>query len=1213
MEKLYEAEFINKIIGELSARVVNPSQKLHVADNPIGIESCRQEINRLLDVEENVVRMVGIWGTGGIGKTTIAKDVYNSIRHKFEGSCFLEVVGTNSSPYQSLAKLQETLLFDILGDSNLKVSSDAIGVSFIKERMRQKKVLLILDDVSESNQLKKLAPSSDCFGAGSRIIITTRDQHSLTAHGVGLIYEVKVLDDHRALELFSWHAFKCNEPPGEFSESALRAVDYAKGLPLALIVLGSHLIGRSKDQWEATLDSCSGFSQIRDILKISYSALGEDYLKELFLDIACFFKGAKVNQVTPILQACGRNPKIGMQLLEEKALIRIDEDKIWMHDLIEEMGKDIVIQEGEPGKRSRLWNFDDINHVLTNNTGTDKIKGIQIAWERVAWEWEREPDEICLNATSFSVLKNLVYFSDRMGVVLGYSGNIDYLSNKLRWLDWHGCPLQSFPSNFHPKELVWLNIDSAIITRLWEGRKIFPNLTSMILTGCRSLLELPDLTGIPYLKELTLEGCTSLVELGCPLQLFPSNFHPKELVLLQIYRSSITRLWKGRKICPNLTSMILAECESLLELPDFTGIPNLKELTLNRCKSLVEVHDSVGSLHRLETLNTSGCSKLVKLPREISLKSVQTINLSHCRRLKEFPKIIGKMDSLRTLNLLDSGIKELHPSIGNLIGLKVLLFWSCKNLTTLPCSIDRLQNLENLDLCGCSKLATFLEINRKMDSLRKLRLAFSGIKELHPSIGNLIGLKDLDLSYCKNLTTLPCSIDRWQNLETLDLKECTKLATSPEINRKMDSLRYLNLSCSGIKELHPSIGNLIGLKHLSLRGCKKLTTLPCSIYGLQNLETLDLSQCSKLVTFPTNTKSLHEDNGDGSLWLPKLKVLRMEGCNSYFLTTLDCLETLTELDLSSNSFVSLPACISKFVNLEKLDLSCCERLREIPELPPNLLEVDVSDCESLEKFWKLSKVLEGKELLGIKVIILLNCNRLCDNLGYNMDKMKHILLNNQDNAPFRVVFPGRTSEVPKWFNCWMDVIGPTCEEDVIGSTSEEDVIGPTGEPFDCEFSIKISENLKWEKIGLAICAVSEGAKPCYCDYAVSINEVCIRPSGTFRFARRKGVRSISTTDHVWLDYFPLPVERMAKVDDQKGCSSPQPYYMCRVRFTHPYADKFLKGCGVHLVCQESKDDEYSSNKVGGGGVEPTEQKRHRTDLLESENPQQKKHRGPNSM
>ncbi|KAK9930878.1 hypothetical protein M0R45_018183 [Rubus argutus] len=626
-----------------------------------------------------------------------------------------------------------------------------------------------------------------------------------------------------------------------------------------------------------------------------------------------------------------------------------------MHDLIEEMGKDIVIQEGEPGKRSRLWNLDDVNHVLTNNTGTDKIKGIQVPWQQ-------EKDEICLNATSVSKMKNLIFFSSGNGV--GYSGTIDYLSNNLRWLDWPRCPLESFPSNFHPKELVLLKIKSISITRLWKGRKSYPNLTSMNLRGCFSLLELPD----------------------------------------------------------------------------FSGIPNLKELTLHGCESLVELHDSVGSLHRLEILDAADCYKLVKLPREISLKSLQSINLYNCNRLEEFPKIIGKMDSLSSLDLSRSGIKELDSSIGN-----------------------------------------------------------------------LIGLKDLSLHYCENLTTLPCSI-----------------------------------------------------------------------YGLQNLETLDLCECSKLAAFPTNTKSLHDDNGDGSSSLPKLKVLRMGGCNLSdvdFLTTLDCLETLTELELLGNSFVSLPACISKFVNLKKLGLHYCKRLREIPELPPNLVEVDVSDCESLEKFWKLSKVLEGKESQGIELIYLLNCNRLCDNLGYNMDKMEHILLNNQDNAPFRVVFPLRTSEVPKWFNCW------------------KDVIGPTGYRFACEFSIKISENLKWEKIGLAICAVSEGRNPNRCDYEVSINEVCIPRSVLYSFHVYKcGI--ISTTDHVWLEYIPL---------------LPQPYYMCGVRFSNPYADKILKGCGVHLVCQESKDDEYSSNKVGGGGVEPTEQKRHCTDLLESENPQQKKHRGPKSI
>ncbi|KAK9930867.1 hypothetical protein M0R45_018173 [Rubus argutus] len=550
------------------------------------------------------------------------------------------------------------------------------------------------------------------------------------------------------------------------------------------------------------------------------------------------------------------------------------------------MGKDIVIQEGEPGKRSRLWTRDDVNDVLTNNTGTMKIEGIKVQWQRE----EEEDDEICLNSASFSGMTDLIYFSSSEGV--RYSGNIDYLPNKLQWLDWPGCPIQTFPSNFHPRELVSLNIrDSCHITRLWERRKI----------------------------------------------------------------------------CRKLTYMNLSGCASLIELPDFTEIPNLKELMLVGCESLVGLPDSVGSLHMLETLNADGCSKLVKLPREISLKSVRTISLAYCESLEEFPKI-GDMDSLSSLDLSFSGIKELDPSIGNLVGLTRLCLNGCENLTTLPCSIEKLQSLETLDLSECSKLATFPKIIEKMNSLR-----------------------ELDVSWQPN-------IDRLQNLETLDLNGCSKLATFPKIIGKMDSLRKLDVSRSGIKELDPSIGNLVGLKQLCLYGCENLTTLPCSIDRLQNLETLDLNGCSKLLTFPTNTTSLHDDNGDGSLSLPKLKVFKMQGCNlsdGDFLTTLDCLETLTELDLSSNSFVTLPACISKFVNLEKLDLHCCKRLREIPELPPNLVKVDVSDCKSLEKFWKLSKVLEGKESQGIKWINLWNCNRLCDNLGYNKDKLERILLNNQ--------------------------------------------------------------------------------------------------------------------------------------------------------------------------------------------------------------------------
>ncbi|KAK9912699.1 hypothetical protein M0R45_036549 [Rubus argutus] len=182
-----------------------------------------------------------------------------------------------------------------------------------------------------------------------------------------------------------------------------------------------------------------------------------------------------------------------------------------------------------------------------------------------------------------------------------------------------------------------------------------------------------------------------------------------------------------------------------------------------------------------------------------------------------------------------------------------------------------------------------------------------------------------------------------------------------------------------------------------------------------------------------------------------------------------------------------------------------------------------------------------------------------------MDKLERILQNNQENSPFSVVFPGSTSEVPKWFDCWKDFIG-----------------NENGPCNSYQFSIKISENLKWEKLGLAICAISEGGKPCYCDYEVSINKVCIRPFGGLWTSQSK--RFNSTSDHVWLQYIPLPVERKADVD-QKGCSSLPPYYRCTVRFHFPgrRRKRKSKSYGVHLVCQQSKVDEHSSTK---GVVEP---------------------------
>ncbi|XP_059448038.1 TMV resistance protein N-like [Corylus avellana] len=250
-----EAKFIDKIVQTVS-RIVNHID-LHVAKYPVGIDSRVHKVNSLLSIDKNDRRMVGILGPGGIGKTTIAKAIYNSIAFQFEGSCFLASVRETSKQYSDMVELQNTLLSKILRDT-VKVDSVDHGISMIKERLCSKRVLIVLDDVdNQLFQLDKLVGEVDWFGLGSRIIITTRDNKVLTNHGVvdDRIYKVKELDYNEALGLLCWNAFKGKKPTDDFLKLMKHAISYAEGLPLAIEVLGSNLHGKDIHQWKKALDN----------------------------------------------------------------------------------------------------------------------------------------------------------------------------------------------------------------------------------------------------------------------------------------------------------------------------------------------------------------------------------------------------------------------------------------------------------------------------------------------------------------------------------------------------------------------------------------------------------------------------------------------------------------------------------------------------------------------------------------------------------------------------------------------------------------------------------------------------------------------------------------------------------------------------------------------------------------------------------------------
>ncbi|KAK9995061.1 hypothetical protein SO802_024764 [Lithocarpus litseifolius] len=679
-----------KVIQEIVQEIVNKLSSTYIVDTKglIGINCRGEELKPLLDLESNNVRIIGIWGMGGMGKTTLARVVYGMISNQFEACSFIANVREDSEK-KSLLWLQQKILKELLMGSDMNIPDVDSGILMIKKWLRYKKILLVLDDVNKLDQLNKLARENDWFGPGSRIIITTRDEHLLRTRKVDVIYEAKGLNDVEAFHLFNLKAFGDKHPIADYLELSKAFVHYANGLPLAIEILGSFLFSKSKDEWKSALDRLKEYPEreILNVLQISYDGLQETE-KEIFLNISCFFNHMNEETIIEILDYLELYPKIGLRVLVDKSLIKLQENKLWMHDLLQDMGKDIVHQEcrEDPGKRSRLWLYKDIDDVLTKNTGTREIQGIVL-------ELHEQQEMVKWNPEAFLEMQYLKFLKiDSVHLM----HDLKHLPNSLRFLDWSGYSSKSLPSSFQSNKLVKLRLRNSYIERLWKGAQ-----------GCKNLRRLPSKFEMESLEILILSDCSKV-------KTIPEFGKNMERVLkLYLDGTAITKLPTSIGNLTSLTSLGLRDCKNLTYLPStFFNMKTLENVNLSGCSKLCKLLENLGMVESVENVDVSGTAtrllpysnasfqtlkKLVfggfkaRSPNPMSLLSTSlsslcsltNLDLSYCN-LKTIPSDVGCLFSLEKLNLSGNNFGCLPESIAQLSFLKVLYVENCKNLRLLP-------------------------------------------------------------------------------------------------------------------------------------------------------------------------------------------------------------------------------------------------------------------------------------------------------------------------------------------------------------------------------------------------------------------------------------------------------------------------------------------------------------------------------------------------
>ncbi|KAH9290028.1 hypothetical protein KI387_034145, partial [Taxus chinensis] len=594
-----------KSIVKAVGKEVQSRKPLRVAEHPVALNELVQDLERYCGRKEREgenVNIIGIFGMGGVGKTTLARELFNNKRSEYDGACFLADV-REAYARNELQSLQSKLLQDLGIEGNVKFQSINEGITHLEHRLQSavfRCFLIVLDDVDDMEQLHALLIKDKL----NLVIVTTRDEGLLISAGINVRYNLKGMNTHNGSELFCQYAFRQPYPKSGYKDLVDAFVKICGGLPLSLKVFGRHVFGRAEDFWRLELDKLSRVlpPDVMQSLKISFDSLDNEE-KQIFMDIACFFNDRSKSFAIKIWKISGWSGEHALQKLKDKCLVeeidnfnRITGMVLRMHDHLRDLGR----QMAEKLKPLRLWRPGDLQSLESD--------GFQKTLEKTK-------DRCFHSMLDRSMDAQITYFLGNTNDCSQESSSLLLLELELNDKE-HPC----IPPWIPLQDLRCLKIFYGRLRRLWQNNVQAPYQLKELLISKTFLEEFPDLSGMSNQLEsvqLNAELLSKPIHGCCLLK----PWKPRSIVL----NSGSTLFTNGKLACndtglratgfmssnfPNLLLFHIFKSGGRLALNKLSSIDlaMLLELNISECQEAEEL--CLQDLYGLEKIRVDGCAKL---------------------------------------------------------------------------------------------------------------------------------------------------------------------------------------------------------------------------------------------------------------------------------------------------------------------------------------------------------------------------------------------------------------------------------------------------------------------------------------------------------------------------------------------------------------------------------------------------------------------------